>query len=305
MSKKKIYYNSDKKDVYYDEIGTQNNFSNQTSDTEDKKTKNKKKLVLLLSVIGIIIIIVGGFFIYKKMEIRSLTKNAESFVEVEDYDSAIKTYSEIYQKTGSPNIKTTINKLKLKQEIANTIADAKKQEQNDNLVKAIVIYKMVPQEDEKSFKLAQDQIDSIKNMIIKKASTMVDTGNTSQATSLLSDYLAVEPDDKKAVDLYKKASGKNDAQIKELVVNKTVPVYVSDSGSANKVANAITGTYQYITSSQANARSGPSKSSPVLTTLYRGDSVYVQSTYVESEQRIWCKTDYGWISYNTMNNTIR
>ena len=282
-----------------------NNFYGNGNYHVPPKKKLPVPIIIAIAIISLIVLIAGGLFISKKMEISSLTKEAETYSDMEEYESAIKAYTKLYRKTGKHEYKLTISKLKLKQEIKDTLDDAKKQEQNDNPVKAIVIYKMVPQEDEKNYKFAQNQIDSLKSEIMRKASSLSDAGSISQATTLLSEYLAVVPDDKKAVDLYKKLSGKNDAQVKEVVVNKTVPVYVNNGGSANRTANDITGTYQYITSSQANARSGPSKSASVIGTLYRGDSVYVYSTYVESESRIWCKTDYGWISYNTMNNTIR
>lgn len=282
---------------------------NSRKDNTSYYSTNKKKLptplLIVITVICIIILGVGGIFVKNKLDISSLTKKADSFVEMEDFEGARKVYSELYTKTGDPEYKTKMNSMKINQEVKDTMDDAKKQEQNGNLVKAIVIYKMVPKEDDKNFKKAAMQIDTLKGDIVKKASTFIDAGNNAQASTILSEYLAIEPDDKTAVELYKKVSGKNETQIKEVVVDKTVPVYVNSGGSANAVANAITGTYQYITSSKANARSAPSKGSAVVGTLYRGDSVYVYSTYVESEKRIWCKTDYGWVSYNTMNNTIR
>ena len=172
---------------------------------------------------------------------------------------------------------------------------------------------MIPKDDVDNYKVAKSNIERLQTEVVRKANSLIAAGNSGEASSILSEYISVVPDDTKAIDLYKDASGKNDTEIQETVVEKTVPVYVSDPvyvasdplAGAYNVAAAITNTYQYITSGNANVRSGPSKSAKIIGTLSRGDSVYVYDTYVESESRIWCNTDYGWISYNTMNNSIK
>lgn len=291
---------------------TDNNFYD---DYEDYDGDKKKKYFIIGGIIILVIaLIVAGFFLKKKVEISSLEKKAQSLVEMEDYDEALKVYSDLYTKTGDVKYKSSRNQVSIKKEVKDTLKDAKEQEQKGDLVKAIVLYKAVPKEDAKNYQYASAQIDSLKKEIVRKASSMIDSGNTSEASNILSDYISVVPDDKKAIELYKKISGKSDKEIEKVVVEKNVPVVISDnSGSssnsspsqANQTASAINGSYQYITSAQANVRSGPSKGSSVVGTLSRGDEVYIYDTYVESESRIWCKIDGGWISYNTMNNTIK
>lgn len=292
-----------KKDFNYDEYPEFDDSYN----NDGNNRKNNEIIIIIIAVIVIAAIIFGGIFIRKKFEISSMEKKAQNFAEMDDYDEAMKLYAELYAKTGNIEFKSLKNQMAIKKEVTETLEDAKSHEQSGDLVKAIVIYKMVPREDAENYKKASDQIDSLKRDVVKKASTLIDSGNSSAASTLLSDYISVIPDDKFALELYKKASGKNDQQIKEVVVSKTVPVVVSggSSDSANSIAKAITGTYQYITSGEANVRSAPSKGSSVVGTVRRGDEVYIYDTYVESESRIWCKTDLGWISYNTMNNTIR
>ena len=288
-------------------LRTDNNFYD---DYEEYDNGKKKYFIIAGIVVLVIALIFGGIFLKKKLEISSLEKKAESLVEMEDYDEALKIYSDLYTKTGDVKYKSSRNQVSIKKEVKDTLDDAKEQEQKGDLVKAIVIYKMVPKEDAKNYQYASNQIDSLKGQVVRKASSLIDSGNTSEASSILSDYISVIPDDKKAVELYKKASGKSEKEIQKVVVEKNVPVVISDNsgssgGSANQTAAAITNTYQYITSGEANVRSGPSKGASVVGTVRRGDQVYIYDTYVESESRIWCKTDLGWISYNTMNNTIR
>lgn len=289
-----------------------NNFYNEYEEYEEYDDGKKKYFIIAGIVILVIALIVGVFFLKKKIEVSSLEKKAQSLVEMEDYDEALKVYSDLYTKTGDIKYKSSKNQIAIKKEAKDTIKDAKEQEQNGNLVKAIVLYKMILKEDEKNYQYASSQIDSLKNEIIRKASSLIDSGNNSEASSILSDYISVVPDDKKAIELYKKVSGKSDKEVEKVIVEKNVPVVISDNNSnsskpsvAYKTANAITNTWQYITSKEANIRSNPSKNSSVVGTLSRGDEVYIEDTYVESESRIWCKTDFGWISYNTMNNTIK
>lgn len=288
-----------------------NNFYDDKEDHDDRK---KKYFIIGGIVILVIALIVASLFFKKKIEISSLEKKAQSLAEMEDYDEALKVYSDLYTKTGDVKYKSSRNQIAIKKEAADTIKDAKEQEQNGNLVKAIVLFKMIPKEDVKNYQYASSQIDSLKQEVIRKVSSLIDSGNNTEASSILSDYISIVSDDKKAIELYKKISGKNDKEVEKVVVQKNVPVVISDNSSnsdsrglraANEAASAITNTYQYITSGQANVRSSPSKGSSVVGTLSRGDEVYIQDTYVESASRIWCKTNLGWISYNTMNNTIK
>ncbi len=284
-----------------------NNRDNEEYNDYRYNNKNPKKMVLFVAVgvIALIVVIFGGIFINKKIQISSLTSKAEKFVEMQDYDEAIKIYSELYTKTGDVEYKSKKNQMLLKKETKNILEEAKSNEQKGEYVKAIALYKQITEDDVDNYKLAKSKITSLKSDVLKKASALIDSGNNSSASTYLSDYLNNVPDDKDAVNLMKKITGKTETEIKQVVV--TQPASTSSSGlnAAKATARNITDTYQYITSSEANLRVSPSKSSAVVGTLYKGSSVYVYSTYIESASRIWCKTDGGWISYNTMNYSIK
>lgn len=79
----------------------------------------------------------------------------------------------------------------------------------------------------------------------------------------------------------------------------------ADSSLASKIKN----TDQIVRAKNTNMREDHSKNSAILKTLLSGTEVHVIDTYVESPERMWCKIRYegvtGWISYNTINGSIK
>jgi len=79
----------------------------------------------------------------------------------------------------------------------------------------------------------------------------------------------------------------------------------ADSSLASRIKN----TDQVVRAKNTNLREDHSKNSAILKTLLSGTEVHVIDTYVESPERMWCKIKYegvtGWISYNTINGSIK
>lgn len=266
-------------------------FTNDFDYDANEGLDKKKKLIFLVGGLVILaLIVIGGIFAKGKMEISSLNKKAENFVEIKDYEEAAKIYSDLYAKTGDVEYKSKKNQMDIMAETKTNMDEAKNLEQQGEYVKAIALYKQIPAEDKDNY---------------KKASALIDSGNTASASSLLSEYLGLVPDDKSASDLYKKVSGKTDAEVKQVITREVTSQPSSNLSAANATANSIRNSYQYVTAGEANVRSGPSKSSSSVRVLYKGEEVYVYDTYVESASRIWCKIDGGWISYNTLNGNFR
>ena len=72
-----------------------------SDDTYDPKDRGKKKIIIIIaSIVALILIIVIGFFVKGKLEISSLNKKAENFVEINDYQEAGRIYSDLNNKTG-------------------------------------------------------------------------------------------------------------------------------------------------------------------------------------------------------------
>lgn len=279
-----------------------NNFDYGTGQDSDKK---KKIIFIGVGLVILVLVVIGGIFAKGKLEIASLNKKAENFIEIKDYEEAAKIYSDLYTKTGDVEYKSKKNQMDIMAETSSNMDEAKNLEQQGDYVKAIALYKQVPVEDKDNYKKASDKINSLKSDVIKKASSLIDSGNTASASSLLSEYLGLVPDDKTASDLYKKVSGKTDAEVRQIITREVASQPSSNLSAANSTANSIRNSYQYVTAGEANVRNGPSKSSASIGVLYKGQEVYVYDTYVESASRIWCKIDGGWISYNTLNGNFR
>lgn len=83
----------------------------------------------------------------------------------------------------------------------------------------------------------------------------------------------------------------------------------SNEDSKSSLASKIKNTDQVVRAKNTNMREDYSKNSAILKTLLSGTEVHVIDTYVESPERMWCKIRYegvtGWISYNTINGSIK
>lgn len=83
----------------------------------------------------------------------------------------------------------------------------------------------------------------------------------------------------------------------------------SNEDSKSSLASKIKNTDQVVRAKNTNMREDHSKNSAILKTLLSGTEVHVIDTYVESPERMWCKIRYegvtGWISYNTINGSIK
>lgn len=71
----------------------------------------------------------------------------------------------------------------------------------------------------------------------------------------------------------------------------------------NDYFDNLIGEYRYISSSNANIRSGPGFSYPIIANHSKGDLVYIRDIR-EADERIWCNIGTGWISINTINGAI-
>lgn len=87
----------------------------------------------------------------------------------------------------------------------------------------------------------------------------------------------------------------------------------SSNGQAQNIANNLPGTMQTVVSERGNLRAAPSLNAQLIIALPRGTDIYILRTKVESADRIWCEVELthngvyytGWLSYNTMNYSIK
>lgn len=99
----------------------------------------------------------------------------------------------------------------------------------------------------------------------------------------------------------KSTAGSNKEKIQAMIREEEK----ADSSLASRIKN----TDQVVRAKNTNMREDHSKNSAILKTLLSGTEVHVIDTYIESPERMWCKIKYegvtGWISYNTINGSIK
>lgn len=79
------------------------------------------------------------------------------------------------------------------------------------------------------------------------------------------------------------------------------------------IANNILNTYQTVVTEPGNLRAAPTLEGAMVAALPKGTELYIMDTHVENLKRTWCEVEVevdgmyytGWISYNTMNYSIR
>ena len=161
-----------------------------------------------------------------------------------------------------------------------------------------------------------DELKEKKDALIEKnysaikaeMSQLTSSNNYESAINRLNSYLAVDPENadfKKLLDdinakklnSEKKAEEESQAS-KEKARADELEAQVAKLKNAE--ASNLIGTYQFVTSSRANVRSGPGFSYGVEFSLFRGDPVYVYDTR-RANGRTWCNIGAGWISYRTLN----
>ncbi len=101
--------------------------------------------------------------------------------------------------------------------------------------------------------------------------------------------------------------GTSSAKILDGSTNSQAVIKVEPANE--ELAKKVKNTNQTVKAKNTNMREKPSKNSAIVRTLLSGTTVYVIDTYIESPERMWCKINYdgatGWISYNTINGSIK
>lgn len=87
------------------------------------------------------------------------------------------------------------------------------------------------------------------------------------------------------------------------VINDTKKVEDTDTSDDLSSSYELIGQNKIVRSSNANIRSGPGFSYPIVDSLSKGDSVHISRTKY-ADERIWCNIGNGWISINTINGVI-
>lgn len=152
-------------------------------DANEGLDKKKKLIFIVAGLVILALIVIGGIFAKGKMEISSLNKKAENFVEIKDYEEAAKIYSDLYAKTGDVEYKSKKNQMDIMAETKTNMDEAKNLEQQGEYVKAIALYKQIPAEDKDNYKKVSGKTDAEVKQVITREVTSQPSSNLSAANA--------------------------------------------------------------------------------------------------------------------------
>ena len=305
--------------------------SEATNEENNEKKGGKKVIIALIGMMSVVLIgliVFGMSYVNRQREI----KQADAFILMEKYDHGISIYDDLLSKKYSVTIMNKRDLAVEQMESAENLRKGLEAFEEDDINKAIRFLSKVPQDDTKRYELALEELTNIEETILIDVNQLIEDGDLDQANEIVNNYLKadaknVKMKNKKDSINTKKAEAEKQAKVEEenKVKNQeaaatqaakeaeAAAVKAKKDAQARSTADSIVGTYKSIISSEANLREAPTLSSGIVTVLYRGAIVYIHDTQIESAERIWCYvstqehgyTDYGWISYNTMNYSIK
>ena len=308
--------------------------NDENNNQEGKNKPNKKLIIGLVSVGSLILLAVLGAtlrFGLSSFQNNQNIKQADSLISMEKFEDGIAIYDQLLMKKYIPAI---VSKRELAMDLMESEENLEKGTEafdDDNKSKAIKHLSKIPENDKKRYKKALEMLEELEESAVAEIEALIDSNSLDEASKMVKDYLKLYP---QSVDIQnaeqdivsKRSEAENQAKAEEQAQKDKAAAdakaaQASAQSQANQatsnmkkeearsVASYIIGTTRAITSKEANLRSSPTLNGGIHYTLSRGDRVYIQNTQVESSNRIWCYvrdeySNYGWISYNTMNNTI-
>lgn len=284
---------------------------------KEKEKKRRKKILISLSAIVIVLICSISFFTVRKMSRITLMENeAQECIRKEQYDKAAQIYKTLYEETEEPEYMQNYRFVSKNIENKELFKEAEDNIKLKDYEGAIEVLLTISTNDDKVAEKINTQINKASKAWLNEIKGYYDSGNLDKYTSEINKFVNLLPDN---------ASGINfrNHVIKEDKSQESKPKggFIQDkkeletlSTKANKKmyekSKAIVGTEQYVTVENANVREKPSRDAKISGIVHKGDSIYIEDTYVEGANSIWCKINYysenksytsGWISYNIIS----
>lgn len=310
-----------------------NNQSQSNLDQENIEPSKplNKKLIIGLASVGSIFLLIGLIFGVSAFQKNQTIKQADSLISMEKFEDGIALYDQLLMKKYIPAI---VSKRDLAIELMESEENLKKGTEafdDDNKPKAIKHLSKIPKGDKKRYNKALEMLEELEESAVADIESLVGANSLDEASKMVTEYLRLYPD---SVDIQnaeqdiisKRSEAENQAKAQEQAqkdkaaadakaAQASVQSQANQAASnmkkeeARNVASYVIGTTRAITSKEANLRSSPTLNGDIHYTLSRGEKVYIQNTQIENSNRIWCYvrdqySNYGWISYNTMNNSI-
>lgn len=283
-----------------------------STDSYNIVNEKKPRNTLLTSVIIltlISVIVVAGYFLKKNISIRKLEEKALNFELNNNYKAAAYEYEKLFSKTGQSLYNEKYNLMINKGKNVELFKMGEDFFNRGNNIEALSYYLKINQEDEEHFNKGKERIDYIMKEINEQLKMFIDYEDYDSAITYADDYLKVLKDNQNILSLKNQAiklkdieNNQNNSKV-DPPQEEFVPVESYNQRLLEDLTYKLQGTYQYITSSVANIRSGPGLKYSITGKLYEGDSVYVYDAREDGE-RVWCNIGIGWVSYRTMNGEL-
>lgn len=273
-------------------------------------SKEQKNIVIAIAaIIGIVIFaLILSFGINSSGE-KKLEREAEAYMEKEDYKSAEDIYSRLISKTGKEKFKEERENARLlDSELKYYLSGIKKME-NSEYISAIKYFTKIDRKDSLYYKKSKTEIEKIEKEVIKEAEEAISDDNSYLASSVLTDYLDSVGKSEKVEKLLKTLKDQDIAQLdedddkdddKDSKDKKDLKTETLPSNTKEWVGKTVE-----IQSGKANIRDEASLESNVSGIAIEGDAIKIEKIH-DDGGRVWCygtitsaktgKTQTGWIS---------
>ncbi|WP_129582291.1 SH3 domain-containing protein [Miniphocaeibacter massiliensis] len=259
-------------------------------------SNNLNRMIIAIGaiVLAIMIALVLSFAI-NKSTVSNLEKEANEYMQEEDYNSASTIYSKLVSKTGE-------KKYKKKQEEVELIIKGSRQYElgmskieKKEYISAIKYFKKVDEKDKVFYEKAQKQLEIVENKILLEVEEAIQDDNTYLASSILNDYISIVENSQKAQELLDSLNG---TAVEEDDDKEEYDELVSELPENPK--DWVGKTFE-IKTGKANIREEAKLDSEVITTIAKGGTIVVEKIKYDGD-RIWC---YGTIKSAKTGETFK
>ena len=300
----------------------------------NKKSSNRGTLIAIFATVALTIVVIVFFGLSTIKENKEI-KQADSLVEMKKYEEGISIYDSILDKYFFEN-----DYLVSKRDLAVELMKSDKNQKAEDLEEAqVASEEAVEESDDNEEEVLAELEDLIESGNLLEAESIVDTylvewPNSIEMKNMKDSIVAKNEEIEKQAEedkiiaaraeeerMIQQAKAEEDRRNEEAKAeqakaeqdkkNKEAKKNEEDKKKDESIPKDIVGSNRSITSHKANLREEPNLEGTIFRVLRKGAKVQVLDTKVENSDRTWClvklegSSEQGWVSYNTMNNTIQ
>lgn len=300
----------------------------------NKKSSNRGTLIAIFATVALTIVVIVFFGLSTIKENKEI-KQADSLVEMKKYEEGISIYDSILDKYFFEN-----DYLVSKRDLAVELMKSDKNQKAEDLEEVqVASEEAVEESDDNEEEVLAELEDLIESGNLLEAESIVDTylvewPNSIEMKNMKDSIVAKNEEIEKQAEedkiiaaraeeerMIQQAKAEEDRRNEEAKAeqakaeqdkkNKEAKKNEEDKKKDESIPKDIVGSNRSITSHKANLREEPNLEGTIFRVLRKGAKVQVLDTKVENSDRTWClvklegSSEQGWVSYNTMNNTIQ